>query len=315
MKKHALIGITAAALLLAVFSSNLFAINSKAGTSAYSFLKIGVGARAVAMGNAYVGMVDDESAIYYNPAGMLGLSGYALSSGYHNYLADIQGGYLSAVLPWGEKRKVGFAINYLNFGDTPLTDKSGEVLGNFGGGDLALSAAFAQPVSERLYFGLGTKFIVETIDSFSSTGLALDIGFQYNLPDEHTRLGLSATNLGFQLSGLSEEHKDPLPIMIKAGVAHRMHNAPFNVVADVGKASDNDFFAGGGVEFIGVEKLRLRAGYNTIGSDYKTGGDNESLAGISFGLGLMLKKFSFDYAYVPYADLGNSHRIYIARRW
>jgi len=33
------------------------------------------------------------------------------------------------------------------------------------------------------------------------------------------------------------------------------------------------------------------------------------------GLGLNLKKIVFDYAYVPYADLGNSHRISIAKRW
>jgi hypothetical protein len=131
----------------------------------------------------------------------------------------------------------------------------------------------------------------------------------------YTTLGLAATNLGFQLSGLSEEHKDPLPLTIKAGVSHRMHNAPFNVAADVGKATDNDFFIGGGLEFVGVEMMRLRAGYNTIGSDYKTGGDSDNLAGLSFGLGLMFDKFSFDYAYVPFADLGHSHRIYIARRW
>ena len=94
-----------------------------------------------------------------------------------------------------------------------------------------------------------------------------------------------------------------------------MHNAPFQIVADGGKFSDNDFFVGGGLEFVGIEMMRLRLGYNTIGSDYKTGGDNENLAGLSFGLGLLLNKLAFDYAYVPYADLGNSHRIYIARRW
>lgn len=313
-RKIALFGLVALFSIF-LFANNLLAINSKAGTAAYSFLKIGVGARAVSMGNAFVGMADDESAIYYNPAGLNQIPGYALSSGYHSYVADIQGGYLSAVLPWGENRKIGLSVNYLNFGDTPLTNQTGEVQGTFGGGDLAISAAYAQSLVENLDIGLTGKFIYESVDSFSSTGLAMDIGLLYHFPEGNTRIGVAASNLGFQLSGLSEEHKDPLPIMLKAGIAHKMHGAPFNVVADGGKFSDNDFFVGGGVEFTGVEMMRLRVGYNTIGSDYKTGGDNENLAGLSFGLGLIFNKLSFDYAYVPYADLGNSHRVYIARRW
>lgn len=310
----------AVSLLVVFFSiiltaSNLSAINSKAGTAAYSFLKMGVGARAVALGNSFVGLADDESAIYYNPAGLVQIPGYALATSYNNYLADIQGGYLSAILPWGEKRKIGFSINYLNFGSTPQTTNTGEVTGEFGGGDLALSAAYSQRLTERFDFGLAGKFIYESIDSFKSTGMALDLGLLYHFPDEQTQIGASVSNLGFQLSGLSEEHKDPLPIMFKAGFAHRMHGAPLNIVADGGKSSDNDFFLGGGVEFVGIEALRLRAGYNTVGRDYKTGGSGESLAGLSFGIGLILSQFHFDYAYVPYADLGNSHRIYIAKRW
>jgi len=301
--------------LMILLTARLSAIDSKAGTAAYSFLKIGVSARAVALGNSFVGLADDEAAVYYNPAGMCLLEQHALSSGYHNYLAEIQGGYLAAVMPWGETRRLGFAINYLNFGDIPGTNAHGERLGDFSGGDLALSVAYAQPLMANLDFGLAGKFIYEKIDSFSSTALAIDLGFLYDFPEAQTRIGLAASNLGFQLSGLSEQHKDPLPVVVKAGIAHRMQGAPFNVVADGGKASDNKFFIGGGVEFVGVEALRLRAGYNTIGLDYKTGGDNENLAGFSFGLGLILKKLSFDYAYVPFAGLGNSHRVYIAHRW
>jgi hypothetical protein len=315
MKKKFALSLLVALSFMIFTTANLSAINSKAGTAAYSFLKIGVGARAVALGNSFVGMADDESAIYYNPAGMSRIPNYALSTSYHNYVADIQGGYLSAVLPWGDGRKLGFAINYLNFGDTPETNNAGEVIGDFGGGDLAFTAAYSQPLMEQLYMGVAGKFIYESIDSFTSTGMALDIGLLYEFEDGHTSLGAVASNLGFQLSGLSEEHKDPLPLMFKVGVAHRMHGAPLNIVADGGKFSDNDFFVGGGVEFVGIEAIRLRAGYNTVGSDYKTGGDNENLAGLSFGLGLGINKLAFDYAYVPFADLGNSHRIYIARRW
>lgn len=249
MMKYSKLALLLTTALILILTAQLGAINSNAGTSAYAFLKIGVGARAVALGNAYVGLAEDETAIYYNPAGLSQIQGKALSSGYHNYLADIQGGYLSAVFPWGQKRNLGVSINYLNYGSTPRTNQNGEIIDEFGGGDMALTVAFSQIISDRFSVGLAGKFIYESIDSFSSTGMAIDLGLLYKFQDEHTSLGLAVSNLGFQLSGLSAEHKDDLPIMFKVGLAHRMHNAPFLVVADAGKPSDNDFFAGGGVEF------------------------------------------------------------------
>ena len=43
--------------------------NSKTGTTAFPFLKINPGARAVAMGGAVTGLAYDQMAAYYNPAG------------------------------------------------------------------------------------------------------------------------------------------------------------------------------------------------------------------------------------------------------
>jgi hypothetical protein len=40
------------------------------GTSSLEFLKIGVGARAEGMGEAFVSVANDPSALYWNPAGI-----------------------------------------------------------------------------------------------------------------------------------------------------------------------------------------------------------------------------------------------------
>ncbi|MCK7521899.1 MAG: hypothetical protein MZV64_31575 [Ignavibacteriales bacterium] len=42
----------------------------RAGISAFQFLKIGVGARGVAMGEAYVAVANDASSLFWNPAGL-----------------------------------------------------------------------------------------------------------------------------------------------------------------------------------------------------------------------------------------------------
>ncbi len=51
-------------------ASTVSAANSNAGTAAYTFLKIGTGAKSQAMGGAFVGLADDATALYYNPAGL-----------------------------------------------------------------------------------------------------------------------------------------------------------------------------------------------------------------------------------------------------
>ncbi len=322
-------------LLVLTFSFDpAMAINSKAGTHAYSFLKIPAGAKAPAMGGAHTGIASDAYSAYYNPAGIALVPGSEITASYNNYLSDIQGGYLSYVFNWGQRGKLGFTANYLNFGDTPKLDRDGNDLGEFGGGDLALGLTYARkwerededldPISGESYtrevltgfaFGATAKFIYEKVDEYSSDAIALDLGFLYGFMDRRTSVGVSASNLGFQLKGLSSGHQDPLPAIIRAGIGHTLKAMPFTIALDAIKPIDNDFRIGAGVNFIELEQLELRAGYNTIGEDYKTGSDSDDWGGISFGAGLKLDKFVLDYAFIPFADLGNSHRLAISSRW
>jgi hypothetical protein len=337
IEKRILIVLTCAMLLL-TFSSGAYAINSKAGTYAYSFLKIPVGAKASAMGGAHTGLADDESALYYNPAGITQIPGSAVSASYNNYLAGIQGGFLTYIAPWGKRAKLGFAINYLNYGTMVKTDSTGASHGDFSGGDLALSltAAWRWPTESGseydneevpydenglprqwsgLSLGITTKFVYEGFDEYSSDALAIDLGLIYGLRDNRTRFGLSASNLGFQMRSLSQEHKDALPAILRAGIGHHLKAAPIIVSADAVKPLDNDPFVAAGINFVQFQPLSIRAGFSTTGSNYKTDSDKDKLAGMSFGAGIVLKKFVFDYAFIPYADIGSSHRIAISSRW
>ena len=84
-------------------------INSNAGTTAYSFLKIGVGARALGMGGAFVGLADDQSALYFNPAGLTQIPNRSFSTNYNNYLTDIQSGFIGYIHPFDENIRFGIS--------------------------------------------------------------------------------------------------------------------------------------------------------------------------------------------------------------
>ena len=65
MKKHIFILFIIPMVLLATPAR---AQNNNIGTVGVQFLQLGVGARAVGMGGAYVGVADNVDALFWNPA-------------------------------------------------------------------------------------------------------------------------------------------------------------------------------------------------------------------------------------------------------
>ncbi|MCK5125922.1 MAG: PorV/PorQ family protein [candidate division Zixibacteria bacterium] len=291
-------------------------INKNAGTTGFSFLKLGKGARAVAMGGAYTALIDDASTINYNPSGTAHLSGKKFLAGYHNYVLDVQSGFLVATMPVKNYGHGSVFIEYMNYGDFARTDNYGVVDINdpsFSGGDFLFGLNFARQFNPLLSAGMNVKFISEFADGYSSQALAVDLGLLLSLPDSLTRVGLSVFNLGGVLSGFSANsdnpHKDKLPRWIRAGVAHSLRELPLLIALDAVLPNDNDPYFSVGIEFYKLQPLYLRLGYSTFGQNYKTGSDSDGLGGTSFGFGLDWKNYQFSYAFMPYLDLGSSHRV------
>lgn len=310
--KKIVIQVLVLAMLLVFFSVRSFAINSKVGTTAYPFLKIDVSARSTAMGGAFVGLSDDESALYFNPAGLIQIEQKSFFTTYNNYLADIQSGFLGYVHPHSENTRLGVSIYYFNYGSFTQTDSLGKVLGTFGAADFALAISFVRSINSQISFGTTGKFIYEKIESFSSDALALDFGILHISKDTRTRFGLMGQNLGVQLKGFTKSHKDDLPIVVKVGMSHQMRELPLTVVLDAAKPFDNDIFFNLGGELTALKPLYLRVGWSSFGKNFKTNSDKDDLAGFAGGFGVTWKTYRFDYAYSSYADLGGVHKISIS---
>lgn len=299
------------AILLLISSLALADINSKAGTTSYTFLRVGPLARIQAMGGAYTGLADDEGSLFYNPGGLAKIKDKTYLLSYSNYITDVQSGFVGVIYPLKNNRSVGVSFNYLNWGDMVKTDSFNNQLGNFTPSDIAFSISGATLVNPNFDAGATVKFIYESLDTFSTNALAVDLGGIYTAPDGRTRFGATVLNLGRQLKSIGST-KESLPTVYKLGFSHHLKELPLVVAGDLNKPRDNNFYINVGGEFVHFKNLLLRMGWSSNSGDIKDVSESGSLAGFGFGLGLLLKNYKLDYSYSSFADLGSVHRFTIA---
>ncbi len=305
--------------------------NSRVGTRNFNFLKSDVGARAVGLGGAFTGLSDDASALFYNPAGIAALDGRRLTTGYQNFVAGINTGFLGYIHPLNRDdvtdksgQKVGVFMRYRNFGNFVRTDIAGAELGDFGAATLVFGGHYSRRLGKKLQAGANAKIVYSNFDSFTSTGGAVDLGLRYTIRKRNHELrkrgfgsvGLVVQNLGATFSAFTNGGtKEPLPAVVRVGAAGRPRGVPVTLSADAIKPFDNDVYFAVGAEYDEIEKLVIRAGWTSFGENFKTLADKSSIAGFSFGLGFKLERYEIGYAFTPMNNLGESHRITISHNF
>ena len=158
------------------------------------FLKLGVGARGLAMSNTMVSLTNDVTAAYWNPAGLARMDKpYQLSAMHAEYFAGIaKYDYIGAAYKVDNKHAVAFS--WLRFGvdnimnTTELIDHQGNLDYNritfFSAADNAFLLSYAYNFERvtGLSIGANAKIIRRKIGKFAGAwGFGLDVGVQYNL--------------------------------------------------------------------------------------------------------------------------------------
>lgn len=309
----------AVAAAVAVAASPALGDNASVGTSAYQFLKIGVGARQMGMGGATAAVGGDAQAIFWNPAGLATVQRPECATNYLSYFSGVNSGGAAFAQPVGKMSTVGFGLQFLRIGGIPTTtveNQTGEGLDEFAVNNLALSIGYAGEVRRRLFVGASGSYIYEGVTAFSgfsSSAGTINAGCMYKTGFHGTTFGVALRNLGGQFSFYSIEKED-LPLTFAAGVSMRPVLEGLLVAIDVEKPRDNDAGLLVGAEYQPVRDFFVRTGYRAvdarIGDDATSNGD---LAGWSFGVGVAgTRRYKIDYAYTSFADLGDAHRFSFA---
>lgn len=282
----------------------------------FDFLRLEMNARAAALGNSFLTVRNDPAILFFNPGGISTLEQPAGSFGFLKFLLDVNAGHLSYVQQVQDWGWFGAGVIYVNYGSFDRTDRSGNQLGTFGAGELALSLSYGN-VYENLHYGGSVKFIYSSIDVSTATALAVDAGLLYTIPAENINLGLSVLNVGAELNPY-ENLREPLPFEVKLGISKKLEHLPLLINLNFHKLNDPQdnllqhftaFSLGG--EFTLSDHLQLRLGYNNERRRELKIDDAAGLAGFSAGLGVKVAAYSFDYGFASFGKIGSVHRFTI----
>ncbi|MFC1799824.1 PorV/PorQ family protein [Candidatus Eisenbacteria bacterium] len=331
------------ALLLVVMLAGLGWTQSseRAGSVGVLFLKLGTSPRVAGMGNAYVGVADDISGIFLNPASIVQIEGQHLFFSSMQYMVDMNA--MSAVWSFPIQSKIGgrLAVHYtgLYSGDmtwTTADDIDGtQTAKNFTWNELALGVTYGRMFTDRFSIGMGAKYVRTDVADWYSHTVAFDVGTLYKTGWRNLRLGMSVTNFGpdMQFKGtysntwaasiwqvsVEEDFGDfALPLTFQVGIADELYmsgKSRLTGALDYSHPNDLAERLHLGAEYAYDEMVFLRAGYLTdVESPEIREGDSSSDSALNrywefrLGGGVIISNFVIDYAWQSIEDLEDVHR-------
>lgn len=192
MKNSRVMALRATAMLSVLYLIRHGATAQDAPKYSNEFLAIGVGARALGMGQAYTSLTNDVTAGYWNPAGLLGVRGDLQVGAMHSeYFAGIaKYDYIGLARPIDSVSTIG--LSFIRFGvdnipnTIDLIDGNGNVnydrITSFSVADMAFLISYARKLSiPGLRLGGNVKVIYRNVGEFAKAwGFGLDGGLQYD---------------------------------------------------------------------------------------------------------------------------------------
>ncbi len=277
-------------------------IHENAGTSGAQLLKIAVGAKAVAMGESCVAAADDVYAAYWNPAGLSKVETTQLGFMHNEWFEGIRHEFFGYVHPIDDLGTLAASVSYVSMGDLDKTDETGKEIGTFHPYDILFALSFGKRLNQSVSVGVNAKFLREQIDEESAQAFAVDLGGLYFVSGSNLVLGVNVQHVGTRMKFVEESFS--LPLNVKLGAAYTVIDGTLTLAADVNRPVDNDLNMGVGLDYKIMGIMSLRAGYT-----YTAGGNDLGTAsGLRAGIGVAIRDYRLDYAFVPYGELGQAHR-------
>lgn len=285
-----------ATLLLMLLSLGVFLIAEDA-ENAFPSLRMGVHARSLGMGGAFVGIADDASAIYWNPAGLANINNLSVSTMYSAGM-EFDRSYNFFGAGYNMKKFGVIGVGFINAGltDIQFYDNDGA---EDGSGDFSDNILYLGYAYKFKYFSAGFNakmLFVNVVDDYKENGFGMDFGI-YSEPVRGFSVGLTAADLFTKVGDYNAPHR------LSLGIAFRpTSDLVFDI--DAVKVKDEDSYFNYGAEY----------GVDVMGDEYHDFlfrmGMNDG--NVTLGFGVNYKFVEFNYAYFAKDNseiMGDEHKI------
>ena len=324
-------------ILTLFFTNSCICGFSKVSTAAAQFLKIGVGARAMGMGETFVAVANDASTLYWNPAGLTNIKSASLMVSHSQWFADIYHDFAAMAIPLNNNDFIGISAIALNTDEQEVTtiDQPDGAGIFYDVSDIAIGISYARALTDRFSTGITAKYIQQNAYNETARSVAIDIGTYLRTGYHGLTIAMCMSNFGgrMKLEGrdlialvdINDEidgnyrtdarlktESWPLPLNFRVGIAMDImggvdpffssQDNRFTLAIDGNHPNDNEERVNVGGEYSWREMLFARVGY-------KINYDVEKWAfggGLKFDIGQ--QKLAIDYAMVDFADLGTVAR-------
>lgn len=329
MKKKLLI-ITLVVLLPLLLAAEIF---PKVGTAGVQFLKLGIDARAIGMGEAYTAVTNDISSVYWNPAGLALSTQNQVFYSHTEWVAEIQHEYFAAS-HYYDFGTLAFSMSYLHMPEMAVTteEQFGETGEMFNCYSLAAGLTYSYQFTDKFSFGFTGKYIREELDVFPANGLSIDLGTLYNTGWKNITIGMAMRNFGPDMELNSDEDgdgqydEDVFDLLDNDGdglIDEDRDEMPFKIPMNFSLAIAGDVFRNPDDSSYLLASLQLdscvdrQETYN-LGAEYKIGKlflrsgyqFEYDAASFSCGMGFIIPTSTFiimlDYSYSDFGDLTES---------
>lgn len=236
------------------------------GGQAGAFLRRDVDSRALSFGGAYTSVTDGASSVYWNPAGLNGITNNEFSAMFSTLSLDRQE-YFAA---YGHSFGWGFSVGagWYRFGVNNIDgrDNTGQKTKMFDDSEnsfmLGLSKEFRLTDLGKFSVGLTAKYLNHSLYDNSANGFGVDIGVMTTVL-EMVRVGFVVQDISSNLKwNTGNETSEDVPMTMRLGASIYPKFFPFALSVDLVKVKDSDivFKFGAGTQI--VKYLGLKAGYN-----------------------------------------------------
>lgn len=168
-----------------------------------AFLELGVGARALALGGAYVALAEGATSLYWNPAGIADIPGIAGSISHETLYGNsgLTNSFVGVAMPVGAGA-TGLSVTYFTSGQIERTTERYPEGGDPTAGQyvewsgLAVGASYARQITDRLSVGGTVKFAQEGMSFARANYYGADFGLRFRTGLYGITIGTALTNLG-----------------------------------------------------------------------------------------------------------------------